>query len=376
VVTFRVRGIDGIGRKSAWALYSGPITPLGERPADVENFTLSVLGDKATGRWDKGLDYDIDHWWIKFQPVTSGAVWESAIDLETDVPTMPFQMPAMVGTYLIKAVDILGNESLNAASVVNLSGGLGYFNVEELVVEDPDFAGIMVNLEYDYDLDAVALVAGETEGIYYFANRVVLDGIYTSRITARVDAGAVNENQNILAVGNILALEDWFGTTAGSWGAELQYRITLVDPADSPAEWSNWQTVFVGDVTFYAIEFRLILRRFAEGIKPYAPLLRVNVDMPDIDYGALNVAVPDTGLTVTFPFAYRSLKALSITLLDGADGDRIDLVAQSESAFSLFVRNAAGSAIAGRHINWDSAGWGLEGLKHESGLRHSAGRRL
>lgn len=357
-VTFRVRGVDGIGRRSAWALFSGAVTPLGERPVDVENFTITVLGDIATGRWDDGVDYDIDHWWIKFQPVTSGASWESAIDLERAARVTPFQMPAMVGTYLIKAVDILGNESLNAASVVNLSGGLSYFNVEELVAEDPLFDGVMDGVELDYDLNAIALSAGESEGIYYFANRVVLDGIYTSRINARVDAGAVNENQDILAVDDILALEDWFGAAAGSWGAELQYRITLEDPNDSPASWSNWLPVFVGDVTFYAIEFRLILRRFAEGIKPYATVLRVNVDMPDIDYGALNVAVPDSGLTVAFPFAYRSLKALSITLLDGVTGDYIDLVAQSETEFSLFVRDAGGSAIAGRHINWDSAGWG------------------
>lgn len=357
-LVFRVRSLDGVGRKSQWVVFDGQIKPLEERPEDVENFRLSVLGDQATARWDTGLDYDIDHWWIRFAPVTSGGSWETATDLEPAAPNPPVQLPAMVGTYFIKAVDFLGEESANAASYVNLAGGLSYFNVVETITENPAWSGTKSGVVEDYDLDAITLDTGETQGIYYFAGSVILGAIYTSRITAVIEAGGVNENQDILAVEDILALDDWFGASAGSWGVTLQYRTTMEDPGSSPAEWSAWQPLIVEDISFYAVEFRLILNSYAEGIKPLATRATVTVDMPDRSVRLENVTIPDTGYRLVIDPPMRASPVVSFTPRDFATGDYFLITSVDETGFTVTCYDDTDTAVE-RHGDPEAKGYGF-----------------
>lgn len=356
--TFRVRSMDGVGRKSAWSTVEVYIKPLEDRPADVENFRVSVLGDYATLTWDTGIDYDIDYWRIKFSPQTSGAGWESAIDLKPHEPGNSVQVPAMVGTYLIKAFDILGNDSQTAATAINLAGGVSYFNVVQTIDEAPTFAGAKVDVVFDAGLDGITLDGAATSGTYVFANAIDLGAVFTSRVSVNMVAGGINTATDLFSVVDIFAIEDIFMSGAGSWAVDVQMRRTPDDPAVGPT-WTNWEPLIIGDYSFRAAQFRVVLTSYAEGVTPLVTALAVTVDMPDRTVAALAVSVPDTGLTVTFSPAFESLKVLSITPIDLGTGEYLDLSSQTATAFTVYVRNSGGTAIGTRSVNYEAKGWGF-----------------
>ncbi|MBK8909043.1 MAG: hypothetical protein IPM60_14450 [Rhodospirillales bacterium] len=108
--TIRLRAVSASGRASAWASVAHTVVGKTEPPADVTGFVVNVLSDAAHLAWDAVADLDLSHYRIKFTPATSGAVWSGALDLVARIakPATSAVVPAMAGTYLIKAVDIGG----------------------------------------------------------------------------------------------------------------------------------------------------------------------------------------------------------------------------------------------------------------------------
>lgn len=355
-VSFRVRALSG-SMKSQWVTYTGYVTPLSERPSPVENFTCTVLGDVGALRWDTGLDYDIARYWIKFQPVLSGASWESATDIELNAPGPTQSVPAMVGTYLIKPVDILGQLSLSASTVVNRSGGLTYFNAVETLTEDPGFAGVMTDVIYDGGLSGLVLDTGVTEGIYEFASDIDLGAVYTSRITVAMVAGGINTEDDFFVITDIFSVEDWFAAGSGSWAVDLQARTTVDDPGGSPV-WSDWLPLLIGDLTFRAAQFRAVLRSFAENITPLITELAVTIDMPDRTVKQINATIPVTGYRLVIDPPMKEAPLVSFTPRDFATGDYFLITAVDETGFTVTCYDSTDAAIE-RHGDPEAKGWGV-----------------
>ena len=89
------------------------------------------------------LILDLSHYRINFSPATTGAEWQNSIVLVKKLsrPGTSIVVPAKTGTYLIKAVDKLGNVSINAASVVTQITTIGEFTDLITQNENPDFDG-------------------------------------------------------------------------------------------------------------------------------------------------------------------------------------------------------------------------------------------
>lgn len=353
---FRVRSRDALGRPSPWSVFTGYLAPLDAKPADVEDFRVSVLGDVATLRWSSTSDYDLDRYWVKFSSALSGASWETAITIDPDVEATRIDVPARIGTYLIKAVDILNNESLNATAVVNRSGGLTYFNVEETLPQDPGFAGDKTDVVYDVGLGGLILDTGASSGIYEFDNIIDLTDVYTSRVSAHIVAGGINPNVDFFALTDVFAVNDWFFADASAWGVEIQISYTLTDPTASPANWSEWEPLILADYTFRAVRFRALLESNAEGITPLITELAATVDMPDLFFDFRNVTIPDTGYRFVFDPPFKSLKRVSFTLLNQQDGDYFEISNEDTTGFDVICKNA-GVGVE-RRGDADGKGWG------------------
>lgn len=356
--TFRLRSMDGAGRKSPWETKEVYIAPLDGRPADVANFRVSVLGNTATARWDTGIDYDIARYWIRFSRQTSGATWETAIDLEPNATSNQIALPAMVGTYLIKAVDILGTESLNATPAVNFSGGLDDFNVIEVVTEHPNFAGAKSDITYDAGLDGIVISMGATSGIYSFANSIDLGAVYTSRVQARIVAGGINRNADFFDPSDFFAIEDFFMAASGSWSVSLEARTTLDDPLGSPI-WTDWTPLQIEDRAFRAMEWRIQLLTYAEGVTPLVTELSVSVDMPDRSVKETNVLIPDTGYDFIIDPPMKEDPHVSFTPRDFATGDYFTITDVTPSGFKVNVFNSSNVQIGTRHGDPEAKGWGF-----------------
>ena len=79
--------------------------------------------------WEPVPDLDISWYEIRYQNVTSGATWNESSPLVKVVrrKSNTATVNAITGTFLIKAVDKLGNSSANASVVTTSISGLDHF---------------------------------------------------------------------------------------------------------------------------------------------------------------------------------------------------------------------------------------------------------
>ena len=144
----QARVISALGVRSAYETSSRTIIGKISDPSDVTNFTINLNGQYAILNWTPVSDLDLSHYVIRHSPATSGATFSNSLDIVGKVsrPASTVTVPALVGTYFIKAVDKLGNNSLNGSSVVVPVSNVGDSNVIQTITESPTFTGAKSNV--------------------------------------------------------------------------------------------------------------------------------------------------------------------------------------------------------------------------------------
>jgi len=356
---FRVRGLDFFDTRSPWLSNDSVVLfGIAAPPADVMNYVSNIVGDISTQSWDAVGDLDLDHYTLRFSPLTSGATWGGAQILIAKIAanSTTVQVPAIVGTYMIKAVDASGTESLNATLIVNTNPGASALNVVQTEIDEPTFAGVKTNLAVTGSL--LQLVSGSTSGTYIFAgNPVNLGGVFTSRITANLQF-TVSDNTNTLDTWTTLAGIGFMNNTDQSKGqAKLQIRTTQTDPAGTPV-WSAWQDFFVGDYPAWGIEFQLLVTAQTSNIQISVSTLQVTVDMPDRIERGNDVLSLSTGPTnITFSPDFKTLKAVVITGQNMATGDYATVTGKAVTGFTVDFFNSAAARKA-ITFDWVAVGFG------------------
>lgn len=377
---FRVRSVSRFIGSSPWATISSPVLGLLAPPPDVDRFKISVLGDIATLTWEPSPALNLSHYEIRFSSTLTGVTWGSAVPLLEDVTGASVQAPAMVGTYLIKAVTKQGVKSQNAALIVTKVAKFANFNVVELLEEDPGFDGekdgVVVNPELDaIQLDYISDVFERddwfevadfflhpdgfaSEGVYEFAQTIDLGHVYTSRLSAMIEAFGVNLTDDVFAREDWFEGDDFFNDDPSLWDVTVEYRATNDDPSDSP-EWTDWEPVVIGDVTARAYEFRAILSASEFGVTPFVTRLAAEVDMPDRVLSGEDIPVSTDGLRIDFEPAYLVLKGVAVSAQGLATGDYYEITGKDESGFDIRFFNAGGTPVA-RTFDYVSQGYGRE----------------
>jgi predicted phage tail protein len=384
VYGIRVRARDAYARGGPWLVNEAVEVLEGVNPPEtVGGFSISVIDGAAHLAWDPVGDLDLASYRLKYAPQLTGASWASAADLVPKIApsASAITVPAMIGTYLIKAINTAGRESLDAALIVTTVTSLAGLNVVETVTESPVWAGQKDGVVYLSDLGMIQLDSTDSmddwpdfdavlnadiglgnvrsEGIYYFKNMLDLGAAYTSRVTPSIVAAGVDLQNLMDQWENIDSVPLFDGADPSQWTALVQLRTTNGDPAGAPV-WSDWQTLIVGDYTARAFEFRLVLKSFANGISVQVSSLSVTVDMPDRMDGGNDIFCPATGLSVHFVPPFHATPALAIAGQGLATGDYYTITDKSRSGFNIRFFNAAGTGVD-RTIDWVAKGYGKEG---------------
>ena len=379
----RARAINALGVASAWRTQS--YTPAGQTtpPADVDNFAVNIVQTTAHLAWDAVPDVDLSHYRIRWAPATTGATWGSAIDLVPRVarPATSVQVAALIGTYLIKAVDLKGNESTTATATISTIAGISDLNVVETVTESPTFPGTKSNVAVaggtlvldtaitfddatgDFD-DALGLFDGgggevATAGIYTFDNNVDLGAVYTSRVTASLTVLAQDYvNQFDDAEGNFDDRPGLFdGESPSNVNVSLEVRTTNDDPSGSPS-WGDWRAFTVGDYTCRAFQFRAQLSTNVATQTPVVSALSVTVDMPDRVAADSGVTSSSGDTNVTYLPAFKATPKVGVTVIDIQTGEYATVTSESAGGFTINVYTAAASRVA-RNFNYLAKGYGV-----------------
>jgi hypothetical protein len=146
----RARGINSIGVKSTYTTATHEVIGATLPPANVDDFSISLIGsDQMQLSWLPVADLDVESYEIRYQKVSSGYSWFNSTDLvrvprrsANSVILNKIDPPFTLG---IKAIDKLGNESLEPALIVSSNVTAQGYKLINSISEHPNFAGTFTN---------------------------------------------------------------------------------------------------------------------------------------------------------------------------------------------------------------------------------------
>jgi hypothetical protein len=342
VYEVRARAFNMLGVASAWVQQDHLVLGLSDPPSDVTGLRISVIGTTMHLYWDAVVEAGVSHYSIKYSPIES-ASWAGAIDLIPQAVGVSVTCPAMIGSYLVKAVRIGGAESVNEAYIYN-SVGSAPLNAVETYTAETDWSGTLTNLTVDAgSISLTSLATIPAIGVFQPTETIDLGAVYTSRVSASLTVTGSGLTNTIDTWGSLSGLANLSGTDASLWSTFLELRKTDVDPALNT--WSAWQQFNVGDYAARAFQFRLTLTSNSSNVQVSASSLIITVDMPDRTVTLLDQVCPVGGLRIDFIPQYRSLKSLVIDPANLATGDYKTVTNKDESGFNVRFFNSSGTGV-------------------------------
>lgn len=356
----RARTISTLGVASAYSTANHIIVGKTAPPSDVTGFSANIIEGDAHLTWIPVPDLDLSHYRIRFSPLTTGATYSNGVDLVDKVsrPAASIVVPALTGTYMIKAYDKLGNSSLNATLIVNDVPKAVYQNVITTITESPSFSG--TKTDCSVVSSRLQLDTGETEGEYLFASNIDLGQIYTAKLSADVeviredfantfdDAGGLFDDRPGLFDGDADQFDDI--------SVDLYIATTDDDPSGTPT-WSAYRKFFAGEYRARAFRFKAILSSESIAASPAIESLAIVCDMPDRIAYDNDITSGASAYTVTFSPAFKDSPAVGITAQDMATGDYYVITSKSRTGFTITFKNSGGTNIS-RVFDWVARGYG------------------
>jgi predicted phage tail protein len=136
----RARAINTLGVRSTFVTANRLVIGATATPSNVSSFAISLVGSNQMElSWTPVSDLDIEFYEIRYQKVASGAVWNNSTNLvqvprrKSNSKTINILEPPFA--LMIKAVDKLGNESAEPATIFSNVSRLENFESIGVITE-------------------------------------------------------------------------------------------------------------------------------------------------------------------------------------------------------------------------------------------------
>ena len=353
IYDIRVRSY-GANARSPFVDVQHTVTGKATLPSDVTNFSVNIVGQQADLSWTPTTDADLSHYIIRHSPLTTGAVFNNTrlIAKKVSRPANTVTVPALTGTYFIKAVDKFDNASANADSSVALVDDIQGFNFVDEVVEQTAFSGSKTNVVViddklqldtsnlfdsvagDFD-DATGLFDGGgglivSSGTYDFANYLDLGATYTSTVKTNLKVTQLSQHTGTV--------------TNGATDVDLFVSTTTDDPAGSPT-WTAYRQFIVGSYTARALRFRAELTTTQSDETPAIEELEAQVELPTRTQSDNDIQSGTAAKSVTFTTPFKSLLAVSISVGDMQSGDYYAITSKSATGFTIAFYDSSDTGV-------------------------------
>jgi hypothetical protein len=373
----RVRSVNIFGVKSSTITANRTIIGQIAPPSDVENFACNIVGKEAHLSFDPVPDLDLSHYRINFSPLTTGAEWQNSIVLVKKLsrPGTSIVVPAKTGTYLIKAVDKLGNVSINASSVVTQVTTIGEFTDLLTQTENPNFDGtktdvvkttigddntpclvlkgnqLFDDVTGNFDSITSTLFDGgenatvKSSGTYEFSQTVDAGAIVTTQITATLTQQVTDRSRIFDFVSGDFDDQpsNFDGDANTQCSSELQIAVS-----DDNVTFSTFQDFTIGDYTGRFFKFRVLMQSDNNTATPIVTAVGVTLQLEAFTVSE-NDVVSGTGTkSITYAKAFNLLNSIAITLSvqDMASGDKYAITGKSKTGFNIAFQNSSGTGIS------------------------------
>lgn len=386
VYEVRARTINTLGVRSEFTTESHQTVGQTAPPQDVIDFSINIIGTEAHCSWTPVTDLDLSHYIIRHSRLTSGAIYSQSITIADKIsrPGNSAVVPAMTGTYFIKAIDKSGLESLVAASSVAVIESIPFLNLVETVTENPTFAGAKSDvvlyessliLDSDVVFDDKLGLFDDAEGLFDFAGGgfaltgtydfdgfVDLGAVYTSRVTAIVELGRIDVVNSFDAALGLFddrtGLFDGDADNFGDVNVELYVSTTEDNPSGTPT-WSAYRRFVVGDYKARALRFKAILTTTNANVTPQLTKLEVTVDMPERTLAGDDIfsGTDAGGKVITYTRGFKVSPALGISAQNLVSGDFYEIVSKSATGFTIRFKDSGGTVV-NRTFDFVARGYG------------------
>ena len=368
----RVKAVNSLGVSSTYVSAQRTIVGAIEPPSDVEDFACNIVGQEAHLSWTQIPDLDLAYYNLRFSEETDGtADWQNSVALVEKVsrPATSISVPARAGTYLLKAVDKLGNFSSNATAIISNVTGVANFNTITTQSEHPDFNGTLTNTVITDDaieLDSSELFDSASgnfddettrffdsgvanadfyaSGNYLFADVIDIGAKHTARITASLTQTSDNPDDLFDNRTGLFdsASSNFDGDTPANCDAHLE-----IATSDDNITYTAFQNFVIGNYTARYFKFRVFLISRDLASTPVVSQVTVTIDMPDRIFSGNDITSGAGTYTVTFTNPFKSVNyAVGITGEDLATGDFFVVENKTINGFDLTFKNSGGTAIS------------------------------
>lgn len=275
----RARAINTFGIKGQFVSLTQSVEGLAEPPADVENLSFNVSSAGIHLEWDAVPDLDLSFYRIRHAQAETGATFANATTAVDKVarPGNSVTVPARSGTYMIKAYDKSGNQSVNETSIVVRAEDIDIFTNTDTQAEHTSFSGTKTgcNVDGSSRLRITDPSSAPSTATYDFSNYIDTGSVRVARCLMEMDLVRINDAPTDTfdtLTGNFDALpgnfDDLTGGTSFADVNVIQFVSTTDDdPAGSPT-WSDYKRFRSGDFSGRAFRFRVELQSTADDITP------------------------------------------------------------------------------------------------------------
>jgi len=368
----RVKAVNTLGVSSTYVSASRTIIGAIEPPSDVEDFSCNIVGQEAHLSWSQIPDLDLAYYNLRFSEATDGtADWQNSVALVEKVsrPATSISVPARAGTYLLKAVDKLGNFSSNASAIISNVTSVTNFNAIATQSEHPDFLGTNTNTviaDNTIRLDSselfdsgsglfddettrffdsgVANADFYASGNYLFADVIDIGAKHTARITASLTQTADNPDD---LFDNRTGLFDTASSNFdGDVGSNCNAHIEIAT-SDDNITYTAFQNFVIGNYTARYFKFRVVLISRDLASTPVVSQVTVTIDMEDRIFSGNDIISGAGTYTVTFTNPYKSVNyAVGITGENMATGDYFTVANKTINGFDVSFFNSSDTAVS------------------------------
>jgi len=368
----RVKAVNTLGVSSTYVSASRTIVGAVEPPSDVEDFSCNIVGQEAHLGWTQIPDLDLAYYSLRFSKETDGsATWSNSVALVEKIsrPATSISVPARQGTYLIKAVDKLGNFSSNATAIISNVTSVLNFNAVATQSEHPDFLGTTTNVivdnntlrldsselfdsaSGDFDTEStrffdsgVANADFYASGNYLFSDIIDIGSKHTARITASLSQSSDNPDDLFDNRSGLFdsASSNFDGDTPANANAHLE-----IATSDDNVTYTAFQNFVIGDYTARYFKFRVVLISRDLASTPVVSEVIVTIDMADRIFSGNDIASGVGTKTVIFTNPFKSVNyAVGITAEDMNTGDFFTVSNKTVNGFDVLFKNSGGTNVS------------------------------
>jgi len=344
VYDVRVKAVNTLGVSSTYVTAQHTVVGSTEPPSDVTDFSCNIIGSEAHLNWEQIPDVDLSHYQIRYSTLTTGAEWNNSVSLIEKVsrPGTSISVPARTGTYLIKAIDKLGNFSINATTISTNITSIGNFNAISSQSEHPTFSGTKTNLTLSNN--QLRLTDLDLDGTYEFSAPIDIGGIYTTRVTANITQFAEDPTDLFDSASGLFDSKSgsFDGDYASNSNAHLEIALS-----DDGVTYTDFKNFVIGDYTARYFKFRAYFISRDQLTTPVISELSVTLEMEDRIFSGNDITSGAGTYTVTFTNPFKTASyAVGITGEDMATGDFFVVENKAVDSFDVTFKNSGGTAIS------------------------------